>query len=103
MDARAEQLKDLIFQFVDYAEQSTVSTGHHRRGHSGRRFQLFLNAVGSIPGTRYLEVGVFNGSSLVSILDGNDISAVAIDIWDVNDPVATAMKAEVVSEVGSVQ
>ena len=110
-DGRAKDLSNLLFDFLDKAEASTTSSGKVvgdttpsletvvRKGWSGQKFQMFMNSIGSISGTTYLEVGIYNGSSLISILDGNNIKAVAIDIWDVNDPIASAMKEDVTSFV----
>jgi hypothetical protein len=53
-------------------------------GFSGSQFRHFLNNVGAIsrPPIRYLECGVFNGSTLLSILKNNEgLSVVAIDSW----------------------
>lgn len=53
-----------------------------RAGYSGTHFQHFINNIGSVAGARYLEVGVFNGSSLDAVLHDNDVPTVAIDSWD---------------------
>ena len=83
VSGRAKELTDLLHSFVNNAHQSTVIMNNVRQGYSGKKFQLFLNAVGSIPKSRYLEVGIYNGSSLTPILQGNnDLSVVAIDIWE---------------------
>ena len=51
-------------------------------GMSGRRYRLFINALmGLIPNPRYLEVGVWAGSTLCSAIAGNKVQAVAIDNW----------------------
>jgi hypothetical protein len=51
-------------------------------GMSGRRYRLFANAlIQLIPHPRYLEVGVWAGSTLCSAVAGNNIQAVAIDNW----------------------
>ena len=50
-----------------------------------------INNLASAPGTRYLEVGSWRGSTLASALGGgNDATvdlSVAIDLWD-NSPLA---------------
>jgi len=56
-----------------------------RIGYSGSSFRHFLNNLASNPNTRYLEVGVFNGSTLFSVLKGNQVQAVAIDSWEGNE------------------
>jgi hypothetical protein len=51
-------------------------------GMSGRRYRLFANAlIRLIPNPRYLEVGVWAGSTLCSAIAGNNVFAVAIDNW----------------------
>jgi Methyltransferase domain len=51
-------------------------------GMSGCRYRLFANAlVRLIPNPRYLEVGVWAGSTLCSAIAGNKVQAVAIDNW----------------------
>lgn len=54
----------------------------------GARFHLFFNIIGTLPELMYLEVGVFNGSSLFSVLNGNQATirhAVAVDSWRQQD------------------
>ena len=67
-------------------EQSQLrdkETLYARGGFSGHKFRHFMNNLGSmIPNMRYLEIGVFNGSSLCAVLHGNsNVRAVAIDSW----------------------
>src|SRR5262249_50735803 len=51
-------------------------------GMSGRRYRLFANAlIRLIPNPRYLEVGVWEGSTLCSAIAGNRVQAVAVDNW----------------------
>jgi hypothetical protein len=51
-------------------------------GMSGRRYRLFVNALNRlIPDPRYLEVGVWTGSTLCSAIAGNHVRAVGIDNW----------------------
>lgn len=52
------------------------------RGMSGRKYRLFINnLIASIADARYLEVGVWMGSTLCSAIHGNKVNAVAIDNW----------------------
>ncbi len=52
------------------------------RGMSGKRYRLFIsNLVRSLRDARYLEVGVWAGSTLCSAIAGNSIRALAIDNW----------------------
>jgi hypothetical protein len=51
-------------------------------GMSGRKYRLFINnLMRLLPGSGYLEVGVWQGSTLCSAINGNRIAAVAIDNW----------------------
>src|SRR5215475_7884523 len=51
-------------------------------GMSGRRYRLFINTLMRlIPNPRYLEVGVWAGSTLCSAIAGNKVQALAIDNW----------------------
>jgi hypothetical protein len=50
-------------------------------GFSGSQFRHFMNNIGFNDDIRYLELGVFWGSTLVSTVYGNKVSAVAIDNW----------------------
>jgi hypothetical protein len=51
-------------------------------GMSGRRYRQFINTlVGAVALPRYLEVGVWAGSTLCAALAGNRVSALAIDNW----------------------
>jgi len=52
-------------------------------GMSGRLYRIFINTlIGSLaPDARYLEIGVWQGSTLCSAIAGNRAFAVAIDNW----------------------
>lgn len=64
----------------DVSKLSEVELSHV--GMSGRKFRHLMNNIGAIPNNRYLEIGVFNGSTLISSLAGNrHLKAVAIDGW----------------------
>jgi hypothetical protein len=52
------------------------------RGMSGKKYRLFINnLVEAMPDPRYLEIGVWRGSTLCSAIFGNDMTAMAIDNW----------------------
>jgi hypothetical protein len=59
-------------------------------GMSGRKYRLFINnLIELMPQPRYLEVGVWQGSTLCSAIFGNEVSATAIDNWSqFNGPAA---------------
>lgn len=49
-------------------------------GMSGRRYRLLINAlIRSLPDARYLEVGVWAGSTFCSAIAGNRVRALAVD------------------------
>src|SRR6476620_5399994 len=50
-------------------------------GMSGIKTRHFYNNVVDFPDSRYLEVGVYKGSSFCSAIFGNNIKATAIDNW----------------------
>ncbi len=51
-------------------------------GMSGRKYRMFINAlVRDLPDARYLEIGSWAGSTLCAAINGNDVTAVAIDNW----------------------
>jgi hypothetical protein len=52
-------------------------------GISGINFRHFHNCIGELSDLIYFEVGVFRGSTLFSLLKGNEgVRAVALDSWD---------------------
>jgi hypothetical protein len=121
----AVELANRLVKIYRDAESSSGSLTEVRAGFSGHKFQFFMNALGSLPGTRYLEVGVFNGSSLMSVLHNNVhaaessgadsssssssrggggggvVGAVAIDIWDPASAADTEMRLAVTDMVSS--
>ena len=50
-------------------------------GMSGNKGRHLLNNLCSIPQTRYLEVGMWRGSTLCSAIKGNSVIATGIDNW----------------------
>ncbi len=50
-------------------------------GMSSAKVRHFLNNVCSLPGSSYLEIGSWKGSTLVSALHKNPVKAIAIDNW----------------------
>lgn len=57
-------------------------------GMSGKKTRHFYNnLISNIPGARYLEIGMWKGSSLCSAMYGNKATIVAIDNWsEFEDP-----------------
>ena len=72
-----------------------------RHGFSAKMFQHFINNIASYPSTRYLEVGIYNGSSLTAVLENNnDVTALAIDSFDPSFHLTNlGMKEEVLAAV----
>ena len=50
-------------------------------GMSGNKTRHLYNNICSLDGANYLEIGTWKGSSFISALYGNNISAIAIDNW----------------------
>ena len=50
-------------------------------GYSGVKFRHLMNNLGSLNEGRYLEVGVYRGSTFFSALASNRLYAVAVDLW----------------------
>lgn len=50
-------------------------------GMSGKKTRHFYNNICSLPGTRYIEIGTWRGSTLCSAIYGNVVKGVAIDNW----------------------
>jgi hypothetical protein len=51
-------------------------------GMSGRKYRQFINSlIGALAEPRYLEVGVWAGSTLCSVISGNRVDVMAIDNW----------------------
>jgi hypothetical protein len=52
------------------------------RGMSGKKYRRFINnLLEAIPDPRYLEIGVWQGSTLCSALFENEITATCVDNW----------------------
>jgi hypothetical protein len=82
--ARGAELLTVVETSLDAAfnNQSHLQTeALEYPGWSGSQFRHFMNNLGSASGIRYLELGVFYGSTLLSTLYGNHIMAVAMDNW----------------------
>jgi Methyltransferase domain len=51
-------------------------------GMSGRKYRIFINnLIKRVDNPRYLEIGTWAGSTLCSAINGNRVTAVAIDNW----------------------
>jgi hypothetical protein len=51
-------------------------------GMSGAKFRIFLNTlIAGVDNARYLEIGMWRGSTLFSAIDGNKVHALGIDNW----------------------
>ena len=68
------------------AEATTLSTAHgiyNIQGMSGKKYRCFINTlIGSLGDARYVEVGVWVGSTFCSAIHGNKVTATAIDNWE---------------------
>jgi hypothetical protein len=50
-------------------------------GMTGNKTRHFYNNLASLPGTRYLEIGTWKGSSVCSAMCGNKATVLCIDNW----------------------
>ena len=50
-------------------------------GLTSEKVKFLLNKIASMNDARYLEIGSFQGATLCSALQGNNISAIAVDDW----------------------
>src|ERR1051326_5428948 len=52
------------------------------RGMSGKKYRRFINnLIETMPDARYLEIGVWQGSTLCSAIFENEVTATCIDNW----------------------
>lgn len=87
----ANQLIDHVKDSIDNASQGKskltaelLSLYGEKDGASGIKERHLLNNLCSLPGTRYLEIGVFHGSTFLAALFNNTstiLDAVAVDNW----------------------
>ncbi len=86
-DQRVDQLVEHVKRCIALGEQKKsplTDAVLNIPGMSGYKVKHFLNNLCSIPGTSYLEIGCWKGSTLVAALYGNERNvryAVAIDNW----------------------
>lgn len=96
-----QNLSDQEQLLIDHVERSLSFAGIGVSGLSSQVLQIegmsspkvrhLLNNLGSLPGTNYLEVGLWKGSTWISTLYGNDDtinSAIGIDSWDEIAPIS---------------
>lgn len=66
---------------IEWGESKLTETERCLDGMSGWQGRQLLNSICDMPNCRYLEIGVWKGSTFFSALKGNKIKAVAIDNW----------------------
>lgn len=77
LDATKTAMRDAL-TYKGKLTQETLSM----EGMSGRKYRYFINnLIANVAGARYLEVGSWSGSTLCSAIEGNDVTATAIDNW----------------------
>ena len=74
VNAKSAQVAELINQSVNIKLDNTVE------GLTSQRTKQLINSLASIS-TRYLEIGVLNGATFTSALQGNQLRAFAVDDW----------------------
>ena len=67
---------------IDKATKKESKFHHDIEGLSSDTVRHFLNNICSYDDTKYLEVGVYNGSTFCAAIQGNDITAYAADHWE---------------------
>jgi len=79
--AKGNKLNDKVAKVAEILVNSVNSTYFNEvEGITSLRTKKLLNTLGSISSS-YLEVGVLNGSTFCSTIDGNVLDAVAVDHW----------------------
>ncbi len=66
---------------IDKAVEGDSKFNHNIQGLTSDKVRHFLNNLCSYEDTKYLEVGVYNGSTFCAAIQGNDITAYAADHW----------------------
>ena len=66
---------------IDKAIKNESKFNHDIEGLSSNTVRHFLNNICSYDDTKYLEVGVYNGSTFCAAIQGNDVTAYAADHW----------------------
>ncbi len=66
---------------IDKAVEGDSKFNHKIQGLTSDKVRHFLNNLCSYEDTKYLEVGVYNGSTFCAAIQGNDITAYAADHW----------------------
>jgi hypothetical protein len=77
-------LTALVAESFEKAKTSDIPTSaiFALEGMSGSRYRLFVNAlIHDLSDARYLEIGIWKGSTLCSAIFENALQAVAIDNW----------------------
>ena len=67
---------------IDKATKNESKFNHDIEGLSSNTVRHFLNNICSYDDTKYLEVGVYNGSTFCAAIQGNDVTAYAADHWN---------------------
>lgn len=88
---------------IDKATKKESNFDHDIEGLSSDTVRHFLNNICSYDDTKYLEVGVYNGSTFCSAIQGNDITAYAADHWQDKNIKPVRDDIEWTSQEGSVE
>tara|TARA_B100002019_G_scaffold189418_1_gene163676 strand:- start:2199 stop:3905 length:1707 start_codon:yes stop_codon:yes gene_type:complete len=81
-DRELHPLIDKCLTSIDNATKKESKYNHDIEGLSSDTVKHFLNNLCSYEDTRYLEVGVYNGSTFCAAIQGNDVTAYASDHWE---------------------
>jgi hypothetical protein len=80
----AEYYTSIIVQAMKAAENLVSNVSEEvlqLEGMSGYKTRAFYNNLCQMPGTRYLEIGSWKGSTACAAMDGNQIKITCIDNW----------------------
>jgi hypothetical protein len=79
--------KPKYVQLIDTAitnaieEKSNIEDAKSIKGLTANRMKHLLNNICSIEDARYVEVGTYQGATLLSAIENNNVKAIAIDNW----------------------
>jgi hypothetical protein len=80
-DRELHPMIDRCLTSIDNAIKKKSKFDHNIEGLSSNTVRHFLNNLCSYKDTKYLEVGVYNGSTFCAAIQCNDITAYAADHW----------------------
>ena len=80
-DREVHRYVDRCLDAIDKGMKKESNFNHNIEGLTSDTVRHFLNNICSYEDTKYLEVGVYNGSTFCAAIQNNDITAYAADHW----------------------